>query len=948
MKKSAKETEGKSEAEENHPTQPPTESVSHLTPHRQRLFSARVFSASRHRSPLSATSGDDNGNDSASSPSSADSQRPSTSFATAQRGLHHFHPGHKNRKKYTENGALRGREREKNQRATSSRRETAKSDQQNATVSRGNEQFSDIEDIELGEMAEKWEEKGREKGGHTENGTRRTKTAQSAGKRPPRDTLSPKMVRAFRRRQRPMIEPLPRRGLAEVEESSKRTTGFRLAELEGGLDMDEEGRRTFSPRLDIDLTPQIELGSRASERANSALSSVVLSPRAFTPDRRKSGSALNGSVLGGVPVPAPPQITVTSPQDTAPLGKVVVEQSADIEVEQQQQPNVGLNPSLIRGISKSIWRFRGRNRVNDAVAQEQANFMSRFGMSAAGVQLENGAGTVSAEQQQQMEKGKWAKFVFDANENYFYQWNALVSTAYVYNLLVVIARSVFVELAAGRLFFLWLTLDLCMDSVYLVDMFVRSRTGYLEQGLLVRDARKIRSLYLRSRHFVVDSASLFPLDFLVSFVWRPLPILRLNRLLRKERIQRFMEQTETRTARPNAFRVGVVVWYIAVIIHWNACFYFMISENIGLGSDPWVYGKNNKQSMPDGINDTLTRRYIYSFYWSTLILTTIGEVPGPQQNIEFAFVTIDLMCGVLIFATIVGNVGSMIANISADRTEFQNRIDNIKQYMDLRGVGKQLEVRVIKWFDYLWANKQGLTDAQVLKVLPDKLQAEIAMHVHFETLRKVRIFQDCEAGLLAELVLKLQWQVFSPGDYVCRKGDIGREMYIVKRGMLQVVADDGAKVFATLSEGAVFGELSILNIAGSKNGNRRTANVRSVGYTDLFVLNKNDLWTALREYPEARKIMIGKGRELLRKDNLLDENAPEEQKTAEEQIDELQASVHVLQTRIARLVAEHTNTETKVRGRISELEKLLNKYETLLEEDGHQTDDEAEEDSGEG
>lgn len=67
---------------------------------------------------------------------------------------------------------------------------------------------------------------------------------------------------------------------------------------------------------------------------------------------------------------------------------------------------------------------------------------------------------------------------------------------------------------------------------------------------------------------------------------------------------------------------------------------------------------------------------------------------------------------------------------------------------------------------------------------------------------------------MAELVLKLQLQVFSPMDYVCRKGDIGREMYIVKRGMLQVVADDGIKVFATLSEGAVFGELSILNIAG--------------------------------------------------------------------------------------------------------------------------------------
>ena len=32
------------------------------------------------------------------------------------------------------------------------------------------------------------------------------------------------------------------------------------------------------------------------------------------------------------------------------------------------------------------------------------------------------------------------------------------------------------------------------------------------------------------------------------------------------------------------------------------------------------------------------------------------------------------------------------------------------------------------------------------------------------------LFRDCEPGLLVELVLRLKPQIFSPGDYICRKG----------------------------------------------------------------------------------------------------------------------------------------------------------------------------------
>lgn len=72
------------------------------------------------------------------------------------------------------------------------------------------------------------------------------------------------------------------------------------------------------------------------------------------------------------------------------------------------------------------------------------------------------------------------------------------------------------------------------------------------------------------------------------------------------------------------------------------------------------------------------------------------------------------------------------------------------------------------------------------------------MNAHLDTLRRVRIFQDCEPGLLVALVNKLILVLFNPGEYVCVKGEVGKEMYIVKRGVLSVVSPDGAQTYSRL------------------------------------------------------------------------------------------------------------------------------------------------------
>ncbi|KAM9301414.1 cyclic nucleotide-gated channel alpha-3 isoform 2-T2 [Morus bassanus] len=514
-------------------------------------------------------------------------------------------------------------------------------------------------------------------------------------------------------------------------------------------------------------------------------------------------------------------------------------------------------------------------------------------------------------------------FVIDPSSNIYYHWLTIIAAPVFYNWCMLVCRACFDELQFDHIK-LWLFLDYGSDIIYVLDTFVRFRTGFLEQGLLVQDEKKLRDHYTKTMQFKLDVLSLLPTDLAYLKLGLNYPELRFNRLLKISRLFEFFDRTETRTNYPNMFRIGNLVLYILIIIHWNACIYFAISKLIGFGTDSWVYPN---VSIPE--YGRLSRKYIYSLYWSTLTLTTIGETPPPVKDEEYLFVVIDFLVGVLIFATIVGNVGSMISNMNASRAEFQAKVDSIKQYMHFRKVTKDLEARVIKWFDYLWTNKKTVDEKEVLKNLPDKLKAEIAINVHLDTLKKVRIFQDCEAGLLIELVLKLKPTVFSPGDYICKKGDIGREMYIIKEGKLAVVADDGITQFVVLSDGSYFGEISILNIKGSKSGNRRTANIRSIGYSDLFCLSKDDLMEALTEYPEAKKALEEKGRQILMKDNLIDEEAAKagaDPKDLEEKVERLETALDTLQTRFARLLAEYTSSQQKVKQRLARVETRVKKY----------------------
>uniref|UniRef100_A0A8C8REC8 Cyclic nucleotide gated channel subunit alpha 4 n=1 Tax=Pelusios castaneus TaxID=367368 RepID=A0A8C8REC8_9SAUR len=509
-------------------------------------------------------------------------------------------------------------------------------------------------------------------------------------------------------------------------------------------------------------------------------------------------------------------------------------------------------------------------------------------------------------------------WILDPSGDLFYWWLNIMVIPVMYNWIILVLRSCFPDVQQQYLP-VWLALDYLCDLLYLMDIAVRFYTGFLEQGILIQDRAQISQRCRRSARLLWDVASVLPTDLLYLWLGLHVPALRANRLLRTPRLLEAFDRRETRTAHPHAFRIAKLMLYVFVAIHWTSCGYFALSGAIGYGADAWVYPNHSLAGFARP-----RRQYLYSFYFSTLILTTVGNTPDPQRQEEFLFMTAGFLLAVMGFATIMGSMSSVISTMSTADAAFYPDGERVKGYLQLHRVGRQLEHRVAGWHQHLRLNRKMTNELEILQHLPERLRAEVAVSVHLPTLRKVQLFQSCEQSLLEELVLKLRPQVYSPGEYVCRKGDIGREMYFIREGQLAVVGDDGVTQYAVLGEGLYFGEISIINIKGNKSGNRRTANIKSIGYSDLFRLSKEDLQEVLAEFPSAKAMLEAKGREILLKMGKLDESAEAaeavQQEAAEQRTGALEDAVDALQTQVARLLAELESSAFKLALRIERLE----------------------------
>ncbi|XP_053198326.1 cyclic nucleotide-gated cation channel beta-3-like [Scomber japonicus] len=429
-------------------------------------------------------------------------------------------------------------------------------------------------------------------------------------------------------------------------------------------------------------------------------------------------------------------------------------------------------------------------------------------------------------------------------------WLALVAVAYNYNAWFCTARLAFPYHNATSNP-IWIFFDVLSDVVNVIDILLwQPRLQFVKGGDIIKERTMTKVHYRNSDQFKVDLVSIIPFD-LLSVYFGFSSFYRLNRFIRVGSFFEFSDRLESIMAKAYIWRVARTTGYLLYVLHLNACVYYVASVYVGLGTSLWVY---------NGVGSA----YLRSYYFAVRSLINIGGLPEPTTVFEISFQMINFFTGVFVFSSLIGQMRDVIGAATAGQTYFRASMDGCVDYMNTYTIPRQVQNRVRMWYNYTWAAQGMLDEGELLDKMPLVMKTAIAVDINLATFQKIALFQGCDQQMLVDMLLRLKSIVYLPGDFVVKKGDIGKEMYIIKSGAVQVVGGpDNSIVFVTLKAGAVFGEISLLQSA-KDGGNRRTANVKAHGFANLFVLEKKDLFDILVHYPQSQKVLARKGKKLVK------------------------------------------------------------------------------------
>ncbi|XP_055882984.1 potassium/sodium hyperpolarization-activated cyclic nucleotide-gated channel 4-like isoform X4 [Biomphalaria glabrata] len=480
--------------------------------------------------------------------------------------------------------------------------------------------------------------------------------------------------------------------------------------------------------------------------------------------------------------------------------------------------------------------------------------------------------------------GNW---VIHPCSNFRFYWDLFMLVLLIANLIILpVAISFFNDDLSTH----WIVFNCISDTVFFLDIVINFRTGIILNDYadeIILDPKLIARQYIRT-WFFLDLLSSVPMDY-IFLMWdseadfnqlfhagnnknnnnwkqetpaywqgRALRMLRLAkllsllRLLRLSRLVRYVQQWEEFLAIAGKFmRIFNHICLMFLLGHWNGCLQFLVPLIQDFPKDCWV--------STEGLKDShWAEQYTFALFKALSHMLCIGYGRFPPQNMSDTWLTIlSMLSGATCYALFLAHTTALIHSFDTSRRLYNDKFKQVEEYMIYRKLPRSLRQRITDYYEHRYQGKM-FDEETILSELNECLKHEVVNHNCRSLVASVPFFTNADPSFVSEVVSKLKFEVYQPGDYIIKEGTMGTKMFFIQEGIVDIITADG-EVATSLSDGSYFGEICLLTNA------RRVASVRAETYACLYSLAVEHFNSVLDRYPVMRRTMESVAAERLTK-----------------------------------------------------------------------------------
>lgn len=186
-----------------------------------------------------------------------------------------------------------------------------------------------------------------------------------------------------------------------------------------------------------------------------------------------------------------------------------------------------------------------------------------------------------------------------------------------------------------------------------------------------------------------------------------------------------------------------------------------------------------------------------------------GDITG-KTDAERVYSIIAEMFGCLMFAVLIGSLGSMMVGQKLLEEKVDRQLCELREFMEAKGIPRELRIKIRRFMETLYEQKSGFDESEVLSQLPPAMAHELLSHMYQSIICQVPMFNNLEEGAITRLCALIKPFTAMQDDLIYKRGEVGREIYIIVEGDVDIHYIEGHQVSVEerkqLGIGATFGE----------------------------------------------------------------------------------------------------------------------------------------------